>query len=72
MKKGVEFSLTFFGTVKYNCVIKTREMLSFLPLTNNSVTIGSTFLLLSIQQSYHQKSINILGFLFGLYYLIFL
>ena len=27
MKKWVELSLTSFGTLKYDCVIKTREML---------------------------------------------
>ena len=26
IKKSVVFSLTFFGTLKYECVIKTREM----------------------------------------------
>ena len=40
MKKCVEFNLTSFGTLKYECVIKTIEILSFLPLINNSVTIG--------------------------------
>ena len=32
IEKWVEFSLTSFGTLKYDCVIKTREMFSFLPL----------------------------------------
>ena len=32
------FSLTSFGTLEYDCVIKTREMSRFLPLINNSVT----------------------------------
>ena len=27
IKKWVELSLTSFGTLKYDCVIKTREML---------------------------------------------
>ena len=40
MKKWVELSLTSFGTLKYDCVIKTRELLNFLPLINNSVTTG--------------------------------
>ena len=31
-KKWVVFSLTSFGTLKYDCVIKTREMFSFLCL----------------------------------------
>ena len=51
----VEFSLIFLGTANQVCVIKTREIFNFLPLINNSVTIGLSFLLLSIQQSYHQK-----------------
>ena len=36
--KCIEFILKFFGTAKYDCIIKTREMLSFLPLVNNYVT----------------------------------
>ena len=32
-------SLTFCGTLKYGCVIKTRNIFNFLPLMNNSVTI---------------------------------
>ena len=55
IKKCVEFSLTSFGTLKYDCVIKTIGMFNFLPQINNSVTIGFSFLLLIIQQSYHQK-----------------
>ena len=35
IKKWVELSLTSFGTLKYDCVIKTREMFSFLPLINS-------------------------------------
>ena len=41
----VEFSLIFFGIEVQNCVIKTREMLRFLLLINNSVTIRLSFLL---------------------------
>ena len=47
MKKWVEFSLTSFGTLKYDCVIKTREMFSFLPLINNSVTIEFSFFVIN-------------------------
>ena len=43
MKKWVELSLTSFGTLKYDCVIKTREMFDILPLINNYVTTGSSF-----------------------------
>ena len=39
IKKWVEFRLISFGTLKYDCVIKTREMFNFLPLINNPVTI---------------------------------
>ena len=51
---------TAFGTAKYDRVIKAREVFRFLPQINNSVTIGSNSLLLSI------SAINILHFLFGL------
>ena len=44
----VEFSLMFLKTAKGDYVIKIRELFSFLPLINNSVTIGLSFLLLSI------------------------
>ena len=37
IKKWVVFSLTSFGTLKYDCVIKTREIFNFLPLINSSV-----------------------------------
>ena len=43
MKKYVEFNLTPFGTLKYDSVIKTIEILSFLPLINNSVTLDLTY-----------------------------
>ena len=44
MKKWVELSLTSFGTSKYDFTIKMREMFSFLPLINKSVTIEFSFL----------------------------
>ena len=43
MKKWVEFSLTSFGTLKYDCVIKTIEMFNFVPLINNSVTTNLVY-----------------------------
>ena len=43
MKKCVELNLTSFGTLKYDCVTKTIEILSFLPLINNSVTTILTY-----------------------------
>ena len=36
----MEFRLIFFGTAKKNFIIKTGEIFSFLPLINNSVTVG--------------------------------
>ena len=39
----VEFNLTSVATSKYDCVIKTSEMFSFLPLIINSVNIGLSF-----------------------------
>ena len=45
MKKCVEFNPTSSGTLKYDYVIKTIEILSFQPLINNSVTIGFNLLL---------------------------
>ena len=58
----VEFGLIFFGTEKQDCVIKTREMFSFLPLMNNSVTTGLSFLLLGISAIMLSKTVNILRF----------
>ena len=61
-KQCVEFSLIFFGTAKKNCVIKTREIFSFLSLINNSVTIGLSFLLLIISAIISSNTINIFSF----------
>ena len=72
MKKWVEFSLTSFGTLNYDCVIKTIEIFSFLPLRNKSVTIEFSFLLLIISAIISSKTINILRSLSILYSLIFL
>ena len=63
MKKWVEFGLTSFGTLKFDCVIKTIEMFNFLLLINNSVTTGFIFLLLIISTIISSKTINILRFL---------
>ena len=52
-------------------VIKTVEILSFLPLINSSVTIRLSFLLLIISGIKSFKTINTLHFLLGLYSLIF-
>ena len=47
---------------------KRREVFSFVPLIKISVTIGLIFLLLSISGITSSKTINILCFLFGLYF----
>ena len=47
MKKWVEFSLTSFGTLKYEYVIKTIEMFNFLPLINSALTIGLSFFIIN-------------------------
>ena len=45
----MEFGRIFFGKEKYDCIIKAKEMFSFLPLINNSViTTRLSFLLQSI------------------------
>ena len=76
----LEFHNKIFPRTKSNifwhsnigCVIKTREMFSFLCLVNNSVTIGLILLLLSISAVISSAAINILCFLFGLYSSTFL
>ena len=42
------FSLTTFGILKYDCVIKTTEMFNFLSVISSSVTTGFYFLFLII------------------------
>ena len=44
-KKGVVLSFLSFGTGKYDYVIKTKEIFSFLPVINNSMTTGWSLLL---------------------------
>ena len=66
IKKCVVFSLTSFGTLKYDCVIKTRQIFNFLPLMNNYVTIEFSFLLLIISAIISSKTISILFSLSGL------
>ena len=67
MKYFVDFSLIFLGIAKEDCVIKTREMSSFLPLINHSVATGLRFLLLNMSAIISSKTSSILRFLFGLY-----
>ena len=47
--------------------MKAREMFSFLPLINNLVTTGLSFLLLRLLAIVSSKTIHILRFLFGYY-----
>ena len=56
IKKCIAFSQTSFGTLKYDCVTKIREMFSFLPLINNSVTIVKSFLITKHISSHIIKS----------------
>ena len=63
MKKWAELSRKFFGTLKYDYVIKTTEMFNFLTLINNSVTAGFTFLSIIISAFLLSRTINILRFL---------
>ena len=65
-------SLISFGTVKCHLVIKTREIFNFLPVINNSDTIWSSFLLLSMSAITSLNTIYIFPFLFGLRSSIFL
>ena len=47
MIKCVEFKLTSFGTLEYDCVIKTIKIFDFLPIINNSVTSGFSFFIIN-------------------------
>ena len=72
MKKWVEFSLTSFGTLNYDCVIKTIEIFNFVPPIKNSVTTGFIYLLLITSAIISSKIINVLRFLPRLYSSVFL
>ena len=52
-----------FGTLKLDFMIKTREMFSFPALTNNSVTIELSFLLLRISAIVSSKTMFYLFYL---------
>ena len=64
IKKSVEFSLKSFETLKYDYVIKTREMFNFLPLINKLVTTEFSFLLLIISEIISSKTVSILRSVF--------
>ena len=59
------FSLKSFSNLKYDCVIKTRGMFSFLPLINNPVTTEFIFLLLSVSSIISSKTIIFYVFYLG-------
>ena len=64
--------LSPFGSLKDDCVIKTSEMFSFLPLMNSSVTTELCFLLLIISAIIALKTINTLSLFPRFHSLIFL
>ena len=72
IKKKSRIYSTSFGNLKYDCVIKTIEIFNFLPLINNSVTTGLSFLLLIISAIISSKTINTLHLFPRFYSSIFL
>ena len=66
IKKWVVFSLTSFETLKYDCVLKIREIFSYQLLINNLVTMEFSFMLLILSEIKSSKTINILFSLSGL------
>ena len=70
-KRSILLSLASSGNLKYDWVISTIEMLTFLPLINSSVTFELSFFLLIIQ-AIISKTINTLYFFPKLYYSTFL
>ena len=58
IKKWVILSLTSFGTLNYDCVIKVIEIYNFLPLITNSVTIKFNFFQLIISSIISSKTIT--------------
>ena len=61
-KKCVVFNLTSFYVFEYDCVIKAREIINFLPLLNNSFTVLLSFHYFVYQPSYHQKQLKFFVF----------
>ena len=60
--KCVEFSLISFGTLMYDCVIKTIQMFDYLHIISNSASTGFIFLLLIISAIISSEIINTLRF----------
>ena len=65
MKKWVVLNITFFGTEKYECVIKAKDIFIFIPLINSSATIELSFLVLIISAIIASNTISILFSLSG-------
>ena len=65
IKQCVAFSLIVLGTLKQDFDMKTSEILRFLLLKNNQVTIGLYFLLVSISVI-TSADFNVFLFLVGL------
>ena len=55
-------SSNIFWNTKHYWEMKTIKLFSFLPKANNSVTIGSSFLLLGISAIISSNTVNILRF----------
>ena len=47
IKECIEFSLTSFYNLTYDCLIKATEMFNFLRLINNSVTVGLSLFIIN-------------------------
>ena len=66
IKQCVALNLVVLGFLKQNCYIKVSEILSSLPLKNNSVTIGLNFLLDFISAINSLNTINTFLYFVGL------
>ena len=62
-KKCIVLSLTSFGTLRYDRVIRSIEIFNFLTLINNSGTTGFSFLLFIRSAIISSKTINTFRFL---------
>ena len=67
LTKCLLLSLTLFGTWKYDCVIKTKEMFSFRPIIKISVTNTLRYILPFISTMIPWNTISHLLSFYGLY-----
>ena len=67
IKQCVGFSIIVLGTLKQDWDVKTSEMLSFLPLKNNSVTTGLNVLLAFISAIILSNTVNSFLFFVGFF-----